>query len=443
MDANPRLSGIGEGTGWRDVASLLIGAFCWMRFEGIGQVYLAEIVLAGLLPFLLLLQGHLLRGRTVFVALALIGLWLAGQVATDVVRETPLYDAARGWANVAVFLVDVCSLYLLLHGSRRRFVLFAIGLALGQFLAMWLAPWEYSEEFPWKFGIGQGVTLLAVVVALWRPVSRFPALAVAPLLVTSAYSLTVGYRSLFAFGVIAIFYAVAQHLLLRLPGVPKARPLFPAVMSVMAGSLLAGLVALQIYDYAGREGWMDDRSTWVFERQSQGELGILPGGRTAIFAAIPAILDSPIVGYGSKARDPGYATRALDARLYGYEAAPSSISYEHRIPHHSALLGAWVETGVLGIFFWIWLSLLIVVVFAGLFRRREPLSLLIFYLGVAQLWNLMFSVFGGVVRLETAFTLCLFIVAWQVLRRAAVRRTAPSGAQGTCAPNLRIQGSEG
>ncbi|MCY3793950.1 MAG: hypothetical protein OXG51_06185, partial [Gammaproteobacteria bacterium] len=419
------------------------GAFCWAHFEAIGQVYLSELALAGLLPFLLLLRGRLLRSRTVFLTLALIGLWLGGQIATDIVRETPFYDYARGWANIALFLVVVCSPYLLLHGSRRRFVLFALGLALGQILTPWLAPSPYAEEYPWKFGISQGAALLAVLAPLWRPIRRFPVFALAPLLAISAYSLVTGFRSLFACGLIAALYVVAQRSLPHRPSDSKPKPSFPAIMGLFALSLLAGLATLQIYHYSAREGWMDERSLRVFERQSQGGLGILPGGRTAMFASVPAILDSPIIGHGSKAKNPKLATRALDARRWGYEAIPSSSSYTHLIPSHSMLFGAWVEAGVLGIFFWIWFLLLIAMVLAGLFRHREPLSLLIFYLGASYLWHIPFSPFGGGVRLTTAFTLCLFIVAWQVLRHAAKQRTAPTGAQDHHALDLRIQGSEG
>ena len=415
---------------------------CWARFEAIGQVYLSELALAGLLPFLLFLRGGLLRNRAMLVGLALAATWLAAQVASDVVRETDFRDYARGWANIALFVVDICSLYLLLHGSRRRFVLFALGLALGKILSPWLMPVQFADEYPWKFGIGSGVTLLAALAASWRPIDRVPVLAVAPLLAVSAYSLVVGFRSMFACGLLACAYAVAQRLLPGQPAGARTAPAFLRVAGFLAGSLLVGLSTLEIYRLAANAGFLDERSTLTFERQSQGEFGLLPGGRSAIFAAVPAILDSPVIGHGSKAKNPDYASRILDARRFGYEPTPMPTWHTGLIPTHSMLLGTWVEAGVLGSFFWFWFSLLIVATLANLCRSREPLSVLIFYLGVTQLWHILFSPFGGDARLTTAFTLCLFIVVRQVLRRGAAGSPAPAEHRPS-APKPHIRGAQG
>ena len=443
MPANPRLTSIGEGGDWRGMALFLIGALCWAHFEAFGQIYLSELLLAALLPFLLFLRGHVLRDPLVRTCMVLVGLWLGAQAATDIIRETDFQDYVRGWANIAMFLVAVLSLYLLLHGSRRRFILFTLGLALGEFLNPWLAPTEFSEDYPWKFGISQGVALFAVLAGLWRPVSRFPALAATPLLAVAAYSLTVGFRSMFACALLGAVCAMAQHLLFRRPGGARATPLLRPVIGFLAASLFLGWGSLAIYQYAASYGYLDERSVAVFERQSEGELGLLPGGRSALFATVPAIADSPIVGHGSKAKNPDYANRIMDATYYGYQPTLPLSWHTGLIPTHSALLGAWVEAGVLGVFFWVWFSLLIVAALAILCRAREPLSLLIFYMGFSQLWNNAFSTFAGNSRLTTAFVLCLFMVVWQVLRRGARQRPAPADRLSRCTLEMGIQGSEG
>ena len=440
MEAVRASSTVTAGGDWRSFASFLVGAMCWVRFEAVGQVYLSELALAALLPFLLFLRGSLLRNRTMLVFLTLVAMWLAGQVVADVVRETDFRDYARGWANIGLLLVDVFSLYLLLYGSRRRFVLFAFGLALGKILSLWLAPGDFADEYPWKFGIGTGVTLLAALAGTWRLISRIPILAVAPLLAVSTYSLAVGFRSMFACGLLACAYALAQRLLAVPPFGARTATTFPRVAALLAGSLLVGLGVLEVYQFAAKAGFLDERSLTTFERQSQGEFGIFPGGRTAIFAAVPAVLDSPIVGHGSKAKDPDYASRILDARRYGYQPSLMPSWHTGLIPTHSMLLGAWVEAGVLGIFFWLWFALLMVTVLANLCRSREPLSVLVFYLGVTQLWHIAFSPFGGDMRLTTAFTLCLFVVVRQVLRQGPAGGRAPTG-HGPSLPRPLIRGS--
>ncbi len=442
MFVNPRLTGIGEGGDWRDVALFLIGALSQVNFNMVGQIHPSELALIGLLPFLLFHRGHLLRARVVRICMALVGLWLGGQVATDIIRGTDLYDYARGWMNIAMYLGITCSLYLLLHGSRRRFILFALGLALGQFLTPWTAPNDFTEDYPWKFGIGNGVALFAVLAGLWRPASRFPALAVSPLLAVAAYSLTVGFRSLFGTALLGAIFTMMQQLLPRRPSGARVTSLFRPVAGFWAAFLLLGLGSLEIYEYAAGKGLMDERSLMTFERQSQGDLGVLLGGRNAIFSAGPAIANSPIVGYGSKAKNPDYVARITDMAKYGYEPVLERGWETGLIPTHSALLGAWVEAGILGIFFWIWFSLLISATIAILSRAREPLSLLIFYMGITQLWHIFYSPFGGNHRLTAAFALCLFMIVWQVLCGGAMQRPAPTDKPSRHTLDMRIQGSE-
>lgn len=413
-----------------------------MRFDLVGEVYLSELLLAGLLPFLLLSRGGLRRCRPLIPFLVLGGAWLAAQVAADIVRESDLYDFARGWANIVVFLVDACSLYLLLHGSRGRFVLFALGLALGKILVPWLAPTEYSGEFPWKFGVGPGIALLAALAGLWRPLAWNRLLAVTPLLAVGAYSLFVGSRLLFGCALLASVFTLAQPLLLRWFGGGGGKPAIQPIILFLAVALPVSLASVEIYRYAGA-GYLDERSQMIFERQSQGDFGILLAGRPNFFASIPAILDSPVLGHGSKAKDPNLAYRILDARSYGYEVPLMPTWHTNLIPTHSMLFGAWVEAGVLGGLFWIWSFLLAAAVLANLCLSREPLSPLIFYLGILQLWNIIFSPFGGDARLTTAFTFCLLIVVRQVLRKRAAGHRAPIGGPGPQSPGGRIRGSLG
>ena len=251
--------------------------------------------MAGLLPFLLITRSHMLRNPAALAFLGLIGLWLSAQILTDIVHETDFLDYARGWANIAVFMVDACALCLLMQGSRRRFVLFTLGLALGKLLSFWLAPYASADNYPWKFGIGHSVALLAVLAGLWRPIRWNPILATAPLLAVAAYSLAVGFRSMFACALLASLALLAQGLLRLSPRGSRVKPAF-LVTGWLAGCLLAALGVLELYKLAASEGYLNEASTETFEFQKQGDWGVLIGGRTSIFSSIPAILDSPILG---------------------------------------------------------------------------------------------------------------------------------------------------
>jgi hypothetical protein len=58
-----------------------------------------------------------------------------------------------------------------------------------------------------------------------------------------------------------------------------------------------------LYEYGASEGWLGDEAREKYLIQSSGDMGILLGGRTQILASAQAIIDSPVIGHGSRAKD--------------------------------------------------------------------------------------------------------------------------------------------
>jgi len=88
--------------------------------------------------------------------------------------------------------------------------------------------------------------------------------------------------------------------------------------------------------------------------QAHGEYGLIVGGRSEILVSAQAIMDSPILGHGSWAKNEEYAAMLNYLReSMGYVAQGKHES--GLIPTHSHIFGAWVEAGILGAVFWLWI----------------------------------------------------------------------------------------
>ncbi|MBT4770601.1 MAG: hypothetical protein HOO00_08800 [Rhodospirillaceae bacterium] len=387
---------------------LLIPALMFIEVRVIGRLFLSEMILAGLLPFLLLYRGRALFGFLPQSFLALAFFWLVSQVATDLYIGTPFSDLARGWAKIINTMINFMAIYLLTYGSRRRIDIFAFGVTIGYFLIYLFNPGEQMEEDPWKFGLGLAVTLLFCNIASIKQIYRTGLLPILCMLVPAALSLAQASRSLAGISFLATVYVFFQFYI----GGRQAKARLTPMKTVMLVAAAIGgvLVLLEVYGFVASQGLLGREAQYKYEMQSQGEFGILLGGRAEIFVSIQAISDSPIVGHGSWAKDPRYAAMLLKLENYGYEI--SSLSMESGlIPSHSHLFGAWVEAGILGAIFWLWVIFLIMGVMVKLSIVRESLSPLVAFAGLLLLWDVLFSPFGAERRILIPFYLVILMAA--------------------------------
>lgn len=399
---------------WLALVAFVVPAALWMEVQALGRIFVSELLLLGLLPFLWLARGRMLAAPLPRTFLALGALWLASQMLTDVVRETEFRDYARGWARIAFFMAHFCVLYMLLYGSRRRLVLFGLGVAAGGYLTFWLNPPEFADTHPWKFGIGFATTLLAVLFTQWRAFPANSLLRILPLLAAGAVSLMLGYRSLAGIVLLSVAYLAVRWMVGRRRA--NAGPSPVRALLFLAACTAAGAGALHLYGLAAASGYLDERSTLTYERQRPGEFGLLLGGRAEILASGRAVMDSPILGHGSWARNPDYAAYLLDARLMGYDLHFTVRLEDDLIPTHSHLMSAWVDAGILGALFWAWVALLCLRVLSRAYLIRDSMVALIAFIGFVMLWDIAFSPFGAERRLLTAFYVVLTMFAWDLLR---------------------------
>ncbi|MFZ2404143.1 MAG: hypothetical protein WAW41_03330, partial [Methylobacter sp.] len=330
-----------------NVFACLIPALIFIEVEFVGRLFLSEILLLGLLPFLLKARGRLLLAPLPR-KLMLLGLaWLLAQIVTDVIRDTPLEDWSRGWSKIAFLLLNFSAIYLYLNGESKRFFSFAVGIALGQILAYFLNPNVFVEDYPWKFGYGMAITLLAVLASQTGFFEKRKFLSSGIILGMGVLNLYMDFRSL---GLVCLlaggFISVKKS---NRVGLKKLKRSEIAMLVLLGGMAIYGITAL--YDYSVTEGWFGAEVRDKYLMQSSGDMGVLLGGRSEILASGQAIIDSPIIGHGSWAKDQKYADILVYAlSQHGYDI--HGIYESDLIPSHSYIMGAWVEAGLVGAIFW-------------------------------------------------------------------------------------------
>jgi len=405
---------------WGDAFACFIPMLMFIEVELVGRLFLSEILLLSMLPFLLMGRGRVLLAPLPRKLLLLGFAWLLSQILTDGIRGTPFEDWSRGWSKIVFLLLNFSAIYLYLDGKEKRFFLFALGIALGQILAYFLNPNIYAADLPWKFGYGMAVTLLVVLASQMRVFERTRLSPSAIVMGAGILNFYMGFRSLGLICLLAGWFVWLKQS--NRFGLKKMRWSRVSMLLLLGGVAIYAIAGL--YEYGASEGWLGDDAREKYLTQTSGDMGLLLGARNEILASAQAIKDSPVIGHGSWAKDPKYADILVSALgQHGYAIQGESES--DLIPSHSYIMGAWVEAGFVGAIFWFWALLLTARALIATQAGNSPLALLIAFVAFNLLWNIPFSPFGAEARLYTAYYLSLIMFAF-TLSRSSIAQKRPT-----------------
>lgn len=375
---------------------VIIPALQFVQFNAIGIVFASDLLLLFAFPLIFLRRLHRLRQRQVQTVLILGLAWFLGQVFTDMIRQSQPEDFLRGWSKIALTITHFAVIWVLLRNSIRRFVLYGIGVCIGGMLTCLVSPNRFVLEYPWKFGFALPVTFAVIIIASCIPLKRQGSLFLFVLVALSGVNLFLSFRSL---GVTCLVCAGFSYL--HMFARKRSIRLGKSHMLIIAAAILLSIAGFQeAYEYTVQNGMLGADAQAKYDTQ-QGVGGLLLGGRSEILSSAQAILDSPIIGHGSWARDPQYAAILRQRRAeLGYKQQHDDGS--DLIPSHSHIFGAWVEAGILGALFWLWILKFVVVT---LFRAtgEEPLLPMFAFIAFLLCWDILFSPYGAERRFLTPY----------------------------------------
>lgn len=436
-------NGIGQ---WVMVATILVLPFTRLIEVdlGVGVLFLHDILTFPLLGFLLLRPGAFAMLKPLRTCLILLGVWLLGALATDLVRNVVFGDFARGISRIVLLAGNVMLIWLLCQGRLRWLTLYVLSLGITLILNPFINPDALSELDPWKFGLGYGVALIVAAV-MGLPLFRrhlpsiMGSIALALVALVSIYF---NARSAFAITGLAAAYAAFAGYVARHPRLAsKINPtMFFGI--VLLGALTSNLLLMAYGDLAS-QGLLGAAAREKYYMQSGGTgVGLLLGGRPESLVSIQAIWDSPILGHGSWAKDP-YYTHLFQAKLRSVgllvpdDYRDIGKMTEFLIPTHSHLLGSWVEAGILSLPFWFWTILLAFSALYSAIRVHWQPNVLVALVSLSMMWDVFFSPFASDARILKAIEICVLVCAVGMLKtlpRATnrpQRRPRPMGSRET------------
>lgn len=401
---------MGAGATALDIWAFVLPAISFVQVTMVGQLIVSEVLAVVMLPWLWGAKDRLGMPRW-FVLLW--GGWLVSQIATDLVMGSAFVDYARGWAAILFTMTDFAAV-LVLVSTPRRARLFALGLAASGVLGYFIAPNIYASGDPWKWAFAMPIGFALAAALSGSIATRTPLMPIGAFAVFGALNLVFGFRSLGGVAVLASGYLLLNTLVGRRQA--RARPSIRTVIVGLLFSVVAAFGVLQGYDAAAASGLLGADAQAKYLAQS-GALGVLVGGRPEILASTQAIIDSPILGHGSWAKDFKYVD-LLSARLssldYANGAGPGDVGL---IPAHSYLMGSWVWAGLLGGVFWVAILLFSGWLLLSLYAIRLTLEPLLVFSTALLIWNIAFSPYGNSARLLAMYAIALCLLGLSQMRR--------------------------
>jgi len=396
-----------------DVLAFVLAGTASFSVRIVGDLPIAEIIQIPLVPILISAFGKRLLRPNIAVIFSLIGLWLVGQVLTDIYRGTPTIDWMRGDAAIVFFAIDIAGLTVLLARNERRKVIFLIGLAIGSLLSARFYPSRLSIGDPWKFGYSSGSALLVLLISSYFYSRRQYMISGVFLAGISGVNLLMNYRSqvLFLLITVALVFPIVPEQIGRLRLLPRAGGFMR--VAVLAGIALgAGWAALSLVRFVTSAGLIGEEA--VAKNEEQAETGgLLLAGRPEIQVSSRAVLDSPILGHGSWAKDFKYVEMLDDIRVEkGGQSELQDAEEESQggvIPTHSHIMGAWVWAGILGAVFWAYFLWLVIQGTVRVTILRPPLAPIYAYIILGMMWSILFSPFSTMARFAEALTIVIII----------------------------------
>jgi hypothetical protein len=413
-------NGVGNGL------AFFIALFWFVHIRVVGDLFISELMIGLVGLFMIKKHGYKLYEplpkKILFFGL----LWLGSQVLTDLVRMSPVESLVKGWANIIFFLVDFSVLYMLIYKNQKRLILFITAFAIGGILRCFVEPgWGYEDE-PWKFGFAFPTILLTIMLLSWLSHKRLITASMMQglLLLLGMLSIYLNARSLGASLVLASFMLFISRqtlfysIFLRRWSPGRMVGVFVTVVGFIS------IIAIA-YQWTGDNKLLPEASQYKYELTKSvpyGVFGTLLIGRNEFLTSIPAVIDSPVIGHGSWPVDPKYSNYLYQINSvlkagYNSDFLREIVESSYLIPTHSHLMQSWVWAGFLGALFWLVVLSIMGKSFILSIRFQHTLTPLLVFLSLMEVWDLLFSPFSSIMRIQWAWELVLTIMAFEMSRR--------------------------
>ena len=384
----------------------LIAFLAPLQFQFVGMITAGEL----LVPLLLLVnikrcviglrESRLSRSFLLFLLVYLFGL-----IFSDFYRSTPPEDYLRGWAKIILTIAAYLAFLGAFRNNQKNFIFLLYGLTASfiiKIVATGIFPTPSSESYKWTYGIP--LTFIVFIYAS-NNLQKNRLSALTMMFGVGTLSLLMNFRSLAGITYIATVMIVLAHRNETSSMSPKRLMNYMLILAAM------GVVVLQGYSWAAPKGLLGQIAQEKFESQSKDGNFSLLSGRSEVLFSLPKIMSSPIIGWGSWAKDYDFVfERSAEMGMNLQKVVIDLDAREGMIPTHSHIFGGWLEAGIVGGLFWILAAWLIFRNMSYIKIQNSKYLVLIYLNGAMILWDLVFSPYGAGRRAEIGAYLAFHVL---------------------------------
>lgn len=398
--------------------AFLLGLGSRLEYQIIGYLPFTEIGMLIAMPFLLpRLTSTSVRQRTRLV-IPLAFFWLVNLFISDIYRETDWSLAARGAARIVIFLIAIpFFVYFLRKDVYEKLVGFYAGATISAVLSGFVfksgaragrAIVFGTDDLTWETHWGP-VLLLGLALSTLLLYRRSHLLAYGVCATCGIIQLVNGSRSIAGM----LLLGPLLTLVLNVTGIQGGSKRLVTgsralqLLLVAAVGLMSAYAVVTAYSWSAESGMLGERAYTKYMSQSRNRFGLIFGGRGDVVAAGMAIADSPLIGQGSWPKDRnGYLARACELT----ETKLPQDFYRSAfpiIPSHSHVMQAWMEGGIMGGVFWLYVLVIIAIGLASQAQDREKLLLWACVVATSLVWNILFSPISA--RVDESLLVAFFL----------------------------------
>lgn len=407
----------------KDLFVLLIGLVGGIRIRMMGTFYLSEILI--FLSYYFVSWKVFADNRYVRRLMLLALLWLLGCLISDTVNLTSSSDALKGAFNIIFFILQIPITYWALADKPSRYLQYILGSGFSSvpsFLFFGSIKNGRVESLPvfddiW-FYYSLAPLAIAVISYLYYKQSLSKIIIYIISLSFGLFMLFNNSRNIFltmSMSVILLAYIDHCHTDSLADTVKKYRNhLLRLFMCLFVGLLVMD----EVYEHLASEGILGEYAYNKYMMQKNSKDGLV-SARKDTYMGIELIINKPLWGYGSYAKDKG--DRFHQQYSIRHKTEYEIPEEEKYLPGHSHIVGYWLNHGVLGGLFWIYVLLLMWKVFRSGAIFEEPRLMCLFIMTfTSKLWDILFSPFGN--RVGMAFFLCYVAILSKTFLKKRINR---------------------
>lgn len=384
----------------RNYLFFMLGMISSQKITFFGEVFIGEILCAGILFFNLKTVRIFKGGRPLLIFL---GVWFLAQLLSDLVNQTEFIKAVKGILAPVFVAIILIGLTTIFHKRYGQLPLYIIGVFIGMWLSRVIGS-EYYQSNPWKWGLGGSVVLCFFTWLEFYCKKNRHAYLLFGSVIFVVISMFNSSRSM------AMFIVATCSLVLAARWIKEMRVyirmgssllgFFQFVLFILLSIFLVDRLVAVLFSYGPFLDLLPPLDALKYQTQAESKWGVILGGRTELLVSLEAFFDAPILGHGSWPENSYYTYGLLDmvdasgGSLMDLNVAESNVK-SFLIPTHSYLMGAVVWGGFFAGLFW----LRVIKQFSeGFLNPKVITSPLLSYITIWLLWGVLFSPFGADAR---------------------------------------------